>query len=246
MKYSTIKQFLLLTGVAVILSACSDNDDNNGANVNNDDAPTITSDDVVMDYQYQVTVTNLTHGQPFSPPTLIVNTGAPLWEVGQPASLALEKLAESGDSSDLLSSFDQTQATSVVSTGPLLPGNSVDLSLSISEQHTYLHLLTMLVNTNDAFSGLTNLDISELALNETTIVTLGVYDAGTEENSELAGTIPGPADSGTGFETQRDDTDKVSVHAGVVTSDDGLLQSVLTQADRFDNPAMKLTITRIK
>ncbi len=59
------------------------------------------------------------------------------------------------------------------------------------------------------------------------------------------GTIPEPADSSTGFDALRDDVDFVTYHSGVVSADDGLSSSVLTQAHRFDNPAVKLII-RIK
>jgi hypothetical protein len=111
---------------------------------------------------------------------------------------------------------------------------------------TYFTAATMLVNTNDAFSGLTGIDISTMAVDDKKSWRLNVYDAGTELNSEAMGTIPGPADGGTGFDASRDDVDFVGYHSGVVSQDDGLSSSVLTQAHRFDNPAIKLTITRTK
>ena len=75
---------------------------------------------------------------------------------------------------------------------------------------------------------------------------LPVLDAGTEANSEAAGTIPGPADGGEGYNAERDDADLVSFHPGVVSADDGLMMSALTSAHRFDNPAVKLSITRVE
>ena len=104
----------------------------------------------------------------------------------------------------------------------------------------------MLVNTNDAFSGLTGVDISTLTVNQEKSWRLNVYDSGTELNNEAVGTIPGPADGGVGFDAARNDIDLVGYHSGVVSKDDGLSSSVLTQAHRFDNPAVKLTITRTK
>jgi len=104
----------------------------------------------------------------------------------------------------------------------------------------------MLVNTNDAFSGLTGLELSNLEVDQENSWNLNVYDAGTEANNEAAGTIPGPADGGIGFDEMRNDVNVVTLHPGVVSQDDGLTSSVLTQAHRFDNPAIKLTITRIK
>jgi len=85
-----------------------------------------------------------------------------------------------------------------------------------------------------------------MAIDDVKSWNLNVYDSGTEANSEAVGTIPGPADDGTGFDAARNDVDFVALHSGVVSQDDGLSSSVLTQAHRFDNPAIKLTITRTK
>ena len=72
------------------------------------------------------------------------------------------------------------------------------------------------------------------------------YDAGTEANSESSGTIPGPADGGEGFNSERNDSQIVSAHSGVVGQDDGLTQSVLNGNHKFDNPIMAITITRMQ
>ena len=71
-------------------------------------------------------------------------------------------------------------------------------------------------------------------------------DAGTEVNSEAAGTMPGPADGGEGFNATRTDTGYVAMHPGVVTVDDGLTNSVLTVQHKFDNPAVRIMVTRIE
>ena len=47
----------------------------------------------------------------------------------------------------------------------------------------------MLVNTNDAFTGLNAIDVSSLAVDEALTFTTFAYDAGTEANSEAAGTF---------------------------------------------------------
>ena len=104
----------------------------------------------------------------------------------------------------------------------------------------------MLVNTNDAFTGVTAKDISNLAVNESISLLTSSYDSGTEKNSELMATIPGPAAGGEGYNEMRDDVDYVAMHPGVVTKDDGLAQSVLTQDHRFDNPTLSITITRVE
>lgn len=104
----------------------------------------------------------------------------------------------------------------------------------------------MLVNTNDAFAGLRSIDVSGLAIGDAITLNAKAYDAGTELDSESAGTMPGPADGGEGFNANRSDVNNfVRGHGGVVTADDGLSSSVLNQSHRFDNPGMIVTIKRI-
>jgi len=224
--------------LVTLLSACggSDNDlDNDGVT----DMP----EPMPVEMSYEVTVTNLTYAQPLSPIAVVLHGDSALWTVGETASTELEKLAEGGDSADLIAMESILASTS--GEGAVGPGASTTLTVTTTdEMATHLSIVSMLVNTNDAFTGLTAMDLSSLAVDSPQTWTLGVYDADTEANSELAGTIPGPDDGGTGYDAERDDVDFVAKHSGVVTMDDGLSTSVLTQAHRFDNPAIKLTITR--
>ena len=49
-----------------------------------------------------------------------------------------------------------------------------------------------------------------------------------------------------GFNAARDDrNDRVTMHTGVVTMDDGLATSTLTGQHRFDNPAVQVRIERV-
>lgn len=199
-----------------------------------------------MEYSYEVMVTNLTYAQPMSPVAGGLHADGKLWQIGEAASNALEVLAEGGDNADFIA--QEQIIASGSSEGILMPGTSTSFTLTTTEMSaSYLSIATMLVNTNDAFSGLTGMDLSSMEVDQSHSWTLGVYDAGTEMNSEAAGTIPGPADGGAGYDATRDDyADRVSMHPGVISQDDGLTMSVLTQAHRFDNPALRLTVTRTK
>mgnify|MGYP001166832029 FL=1 len=220
------------------LSACDFND-NDGAPA---PAPTPPAD---VSYSYEVTVQNLTQGQPLSPVGVALHGDAVMWEVGMPASAALEVLAEGGDNSDF--SASEGVMASASGAGPIAPGSSETITVTvINEPDTFISVATMLVNTNDAFAGVTGHALGELEVNQSMTMVLPVLDAGTEANSEVAGTIPGPADGGEGYNADRDDADLVSFHPGVVSGEDGLTMSVLTAAHRFDNPAVKLTITRVE
>lgn len=218
---------------AISLAACGDNDE----------SAEITSA-VDTTSEYEITVSNLTNAQPFSPLTALLHNSGEAWMVGGVASDALENIAESGDNSALMAS---DFVLSAASNGAVLAhGQSATFTVSSSSESKYLSLVTMLVNTNDAFSGLNKIDITQLSVNDSLQYKPGAYDAGTEANSEEAGTIPGPADNGEGYNAARDDVNFVTMHSGIISSDDGLADSVLNFEHKFDNPVMAVTITRIK
>ena len=169
------------------------------------------------------------------------------WEIGQPASTALEILAESGDPADALdlAGQDANVVDSGSGVGVIAPGNSESVEFSLNSQiDLRLTIATMLVNTNDAFAGVNGHVIGNLALDESMTFTVPAYDAGTEANSEAAGTIPGPAAGGEGFNPLRDDLDFVFVHPCAVTSQDGLTGSALDESHRWDNPVLRVTVER--
>tara|TARA_R110001583_G_scaffold12280_9_gene54667 strand:+ start:6224 stop:6970 length:747 start_codon:yes stop_codon:yes gene_type:complete len=227
---------IVATTLLLVLSACgSDND-----NIVETPPPPAPAE-----YSYSVTVTNLTYAQPLSPLAVVLHNDSKMWMVGEASSQALEKLAESGDNSEFISATNVLASNS--GEGVVLPGLANTIEVTTTDRKaTFFTAATMLVNTNDAFTGLTGVDISTMAIDDVKSWSLNVYDSGTEANSEAMGTIPGPADGGTGFDEVRNDVDFVALHSGVVSQDDGLSSSVLTQSHRFDNPAIKLTITRTK
>jgi len=196
-------------------------------------------------YSYEVTVSNLTYAQPLSPIGIALHKEGNFWQLGEMASTELETLAESGDNSALLA-LDMVDI-SVSDSAPLGPGNSITLTVTTEDMmDAKLSLVSMMVNTNDGFSGLNAIDVSALEVGVKLNFKTRAYDSGTEANDEAIGTIPGPADMGEGFNALRNDVDFVAVHPGVVGNDDGLSQSVLNYEHKFDNPLMAVSITRIQ
>ncbi|GLX76893.1 hypothetical protein tinsulaeT_02330 [Thalassotalea insulae] len=238
-----IKSNLLFVTIAslLMLSACNDSDSKSTDMDDNMPEP------MPVNYSYQVTVSNLTYGQPMSPVAVVLHDMGDFWQLGMSASMALENLAESGDNTMFLQTDDVLAGAS--GAGILMPGMRESINVTITDnQPALVSVATMLVNTNDAFTGVNAVDIANLAVGESISMTVGSYDAGTEKNTEWQSTIPGPASGGEGegFNAARDDLDLVAMHQGVVTADDGLSMSVLDQSHRFDNPTAKITISRLE
>lgn len=233
---------LLAPAMCLALAACSD-DDFELSPVTPLPAPTPAP---VVEYEFTITTTNLTNAQPMSPIGVALHTEGQFFTVGETASAELETLAEGGDNSGLLGLSVVNASTA--SEGPLPPGSSVELRVTTETlEGQKLSIISMMVNTNDGFTGLNSLDVSSMAVGDSKSYTTVAYDAGTEANSEAKGTIPGPADMGEGFNAARDDIiNLVAMHQGVVGEEDGLRNSILTSAHKFDNPLLALTITRTK
>ncbi|MEM1187482.1 MAG: spondin domain-containing protein [Pseudomonadota bacterium] len=239
-------QRVLITAAAVcLLAACGDSSISQPDTTPPDTATP--PPDPITPASFDVSATNLTLGQPLSPlAVLIHDSGQAVFRIGETASAGLELLAEGGDNSGLLDEIDGAAEAS--GGGPIGPGGSETLTLELADDQTdglSLSVISMLVNTNDAITGLNGIPLADMAVGDSMTYSAVAYDAGTEANNELAGTIPGPADGGEGFNAMRDDVgDFVTMHPGVVTADDGLSLSVLNQMHRFDNPVIRITVTR--
>lgn len=214
---------------ALFLSACSDSDSSKKVS-------------------YRMTVTNLTNDQPLSPPAVVLHTaGYRAWELGTGASEGLEMLAEGGEVATFLDAADSDMAVVATAAGmaAIAPGGSMSVEMEISAQTDLrVSFAAMLVNTNDAFTGIVDTAIGDLARDGSLSVFTAAYDAGTEVNSETADSIPGPAAGGEGFNPALGDHGFITIHPGVVSGDDGLTASVLGESHRWQNPVARLTITR--
>ncbi|MCJ8312355.1 MAG: hypothetical protein HRU38_09110 [Saccharospirillaceae bacterium] len=232
-----------ITAIGVVsllmLSACNDDNDDM-SDVVDTMTETVTE---TMTHTYSVTITNLTQGQPMSPFVLLAHDEGMLFNIGDSASESLEYIAEGGNSSMLLAEDWVNESTTA--SAMLMPGESVTLMLeNLEMMPNYLSVASMLVVTNDGFTAVNAFDTSMLNSGESYTLMGSVYDAGTEMNSEMAGTIPG-IDMGEGFNSAREIEGVVTIHPGVVSMYDGLTQSVLTSFHRFDNPAIKVVINKM-
>jgi hypothetical protein len=144
--------------------------------------------------EWLVTVENLTPAgsQPLSPPLVVVHSPrTDVWSVGAIASHGVAAIAEDANNAPLEDALPQVGGVETVFTvpgGPIPPGNSRAFGVETRGRLDQLTLLTMLVNTNDAFTGLDSLSIH----GKGAVIETVAYDAGSERNNELAAFIPGP------------------------------------------------------
>ena len=217
---------------------------------------------------YTVQITNLTYSQPFAPAAVILHeSGFYTFEEGEPASMGVEVMAEGGDPSLVISeAMESSDFLDAQSSGGILGPRSLgaELTLVVPEldaDDLRLTVTAMLVNTNDAFTGLNAADVSNMEVGDSKTFMTVTWDAGTEANTETAATMPGPAagavgggGEAAGYDVVRDDiADAVRLHQGVVTSAnandpsrEGLSTSVLSEAHRFDFPTSRVVIARTR
>jgi hypothetical protein len=144
--------------------------------------------------RWMITITNLTptDSQPLSPPLFVVHTdGVDVWSVGQIASHPVAAIAEDANNAPAESALAQLRGVREVFTGEgdaIPPGESRTYVVTTRGRFNRLSVLTMLVNTNDAFTGLDGLYLRGHGISTRT----GAYDGGSELNNELIEFIPGP------------------------------------------------------
>ena len=237
-------RLLAISVTALLASACDNDNPQIAAPAPTPAPPTMAS--------FEVTITNLTNAQPLSPVAVIAHqTGYSVFSIGTAATAGLETLAEDGDNSTLISEATADAMVMATASGaaPIGPAGSETITIQVLESELpglTISTSTMLVNTNDAITGVNGVDVSSLAAGDSVSLRSIAYDSGTEANTEAAAHIRGPAGGGEGFNAARDDlADRVAMHSGVVSQDDGKATSDLTGQHRFDNPVAAVRIVRI-
>ncbi len=143
---------------------------------------------------WQVTITNLTPAgsQPLSPPLLVVHSRrTDVWSAGTIATHPVAAIAEDANNAPAESALTGYPGVLSVRTGaggPIPPGATRTYAVQTRGHFDRLTVLTMLVNTNDGFTGLDSLHMHGRGSTRST----NAYDAGSERNNELIAFIPGP------------------------------------------------------
>lgn len=185
---------------------------------------------------YEVTIDLMTDGQPFTPPVVATHRGSVhVFEVGEPASVGVQEIAENGDLDPLLATLHDTPGVADVQAAmaPLVPADvpgdamfdqSVTLTVEADRGARFLSWMSMLICTNDGFTGVDGLKLPSRVGSKASAYSLG-YDAGTEVNTEDFADIVPPCqglvgvssgDPGTGT------TDPALSEGGVISHHQGV------------------------
>jgi len=193
---------------------------------------------------WRVTITNLTPSgpgapgsQPLSPPLFVVHSKqADVWGVGEIASHGVAAIAEDANNAPLESALPALPGVKTVLTGaggPIPSGVTRSFTVETTGRFNRLSLVTMLVNTNDAFTGLDSLRLRGHGSSHETMA----YDAGSERNNELKSHIPGPC-CGNPFVRDPEGA-LIGPHEGITG------RGQLSPAYDWDGAAARITIERV-
>ena len=190
--------------------------------------------------RFEITVTNLTPGQPFAPILAATHQpGIEFFEEGAAPSNNLAWLAEAGNGqpmADYLASLSGVRDTEISTGGLTMPGHSASVVVWARSPSDHVSVAAMLGATNDAFFAIKDLPLPNGRKAAT--YWAPAWDAGSETNDELASTVAGlggegysPEDSGEGF---------VHIHSGI----HGIGDADPAVLD-WRNPVAKIVIERL-
>jgi Spondin_N len=202
---------------------------------------------------YEVSITNITKGQTFTPQLIAIHTDSvALFELGAPASDELAVLAEGGSTApltELLQKQGRENVGAVTTIGALLaPGATAVAIIEAPAKHEYLSSAGMLIPTNDTFFAVNR---QRLPKRGAVTAFAQAYDAGTEANDQKCSNIPGPRCGGAGLSAGTNAGDEGFVHIGngfhELGAGDGATGEIL-RPFQYDwrNPVAMIRIKRLR
>jgi len=217
-----------------------------------------------MAREFEVTVTNLTEGQPLTPPVIASHRGRhQVFEVGQPASVGVREIAENGNSAPLLAQlaadpFDRITAFAESGGGPLVPAGTPGSAMFADKvtmtirgkARDRLSWVSMLICTNDGMTGVDSLRLPQKRGKPTRARTDG-YDAHTEVNTEDYADIVPPCQALIGDTSGEPGTgvsNPALAEGGVISHHDGIdgtLDDLDAGIHGWSDPVARIRVERI-
>jgi hypothetical protein len=206
--------------------------------------PAVVADGGVPKAVYEVTITNVTRDQSFTPFLVVAHRPrVQLFEVGQPASEQLEALAEEGNTVPFQEALASIRGVHGITVGGglLAPGQTTTMKVK-GHRYDRVSLAAMLIPTNDGFVALSGAGPFGPRPHSTYAP---AYDAGTEMNDEACASIPGPSyeecgGPGGGGAPAGGEEGYVRIHEGIHGVGD-----FLASTRDWRNPVAKITIRRV-
>lgn len=192
---------------------------------------------------YRVWITNLTRGQVLAPPVAITHSrNYHLFTLGAPASPGLAALAEDAVVDTLFAELeaDPEVLDFTVGAGPIPPGGTAMVEVESRFPQDLITVTQMLVQTNDAFFAAGGMPGPRGPEQRRITFHANAYDAGSESNTELCASIPGPPCGNALVRDTAEAEGFVHVHAGIHGIGD-------LEAARYDwrNPVAEITVVRV-
>lgn len=207
---------------------------------------------------YRVTISNLTAGQPFTPPVLLTHSNKTgIFTLGKEASSEIQAIAENGNNLPLLTALSGDVEVHEVLAGsaPLVPANnpggtgfesSVTFHITSRGKAKFLSFASMLICTNDGFTGLDSIRLPKKSLTVYSVA----YDARTEINTEDFADMVPPCqgligvtsdDPGTGMSNPLLAEDVIIIpHVGIFGGVD-----LFSEVHGWSDPVAKIVIERM-
>ncbi len=190
---------------------------------------------------HRIRITNITPTQIIGPPVIASHAlTTRIFRVGNAATPEVAAVAEDADSSGLVAALQaNVQVLDIATgTGPIMPGQSIELEVRTSSDYPRLSAVGMLVTTNDAFFGVDGFALHGGFWRKS--IAAPAYDAGSEANNESCDFIPGPPCGSPGVRATDGAEGFIHVHPGIFGIGD-----LSTAGYTWLNPTVRITTVRI-
>ncbi|MBA3236484.1 MAG: spondin domain-containing protein [Chloroflexi bacterium] len=213
---------------------------------------------------YRVTITNLTDGQPFTPPLVALHRpNVDVFSVGSKASFGVKEIAENGNLMPLLSALGSTKGVGAVEAAgaPVVPAGSIGetdpalgfsststLTITAPKNVTRFSWVSMLLCTNDGFTGVDTVRLPKHVGDSVSRSTAG-YETSTEMNTEEYGDIVMPCQiliTGTDVPGTAMSNPALAEN-GVIRHHEGIdgIADLIVSLHGWENPVATIVVERI-
>lgn len=246
-----MRKYSSLAAVAALMLAGCDGDITRiDDDVRNSTNPAVA---IQQERLYDVTIVNLTTGQPFSPGVVTTHTAqADVYEVGKEASMGVKVVAEAGNPNPLAKElegkpgFDHVMVfLRGVPPMNIPPVNATTVRVTARPGTDRLSVVTMLICTNDAFTGV---DAVALPTEFRAVAYENqAYDARAEVNNEQSEFIVDPCFA-VGPIKRTPDGNQLAPESGVIVDHPGIkgVADLRPEAHGWNPPVVRVIVQRVR